>query len=93
MLVQVEVRPGLIQQCLVPFVSLLNHDALNPHVREFGRLEDKKMQIRANRSCCKGEQIFLSYGHLPNWHLLLFYGFAVKENPNDDYLVQFQVSF
>ena len=35
------------------------------------------------RSCVKGEQVFLSYGPLPNLKLLLFYAFVLQDNPQD----------
>jgi hypothetical protein len=35
------------------------------------------------RHCAEGEQVFLSYGPLPNLKLLLFYGFALRDNPQD----------
>ena len=35
------------------------------------------------RPCRPGEQIFLSYGALPNLKLLVFYGFALQDNPQD----------
>lgn len=46
-----------------------------------------------NSSCSslhRGEQILLKYGDLPNWQLLLHYGFAIVDNPNDRVDVVFE---
>ena len=41
------------------------------------------MSFAAASRCKRGEEVFLSYGQLPNEHLLLFYGFALTGNGSD----------
>jgi len=35
-------------------------------------------------------QVFLSYGPLPNLRALLFYGFALRDNPHDTLALTFE---
>lgn len=62
----------------------MNHSS-QPHVVNYGRIspETGALSFRLARSCTRGEECFLSYGHLPNLNLLLYYGFALEDNPND----------
>ena len=48
-------------------------------------------RVRAFRPCAAGQQLFLSYGPYPNGTLLLFYGFALPDNPVDEVAVALQV--
>lgn len=79
-----EVTPGNVEACLVPVASLLNHSA-HPHIRNFGRMnpETHTMDFCVDRPCSAGQEVLLSYGRLPNHSLLLYYGFALKNNPHD----------
>ncbi|KAK9809346.1 hypothetical protein WJX73_007373 [Symbiochloris irregularis] len=81
---EVEVEPGIVEACLVPVASLLNHSG-TAHIRNFGRVdpETHSMRFRLDRPCSAGEEVFLSYGRLPNSSLLLYYGFALSSNPHD----------
>ncbi|GBG82668.1 hypothetical protein CBR_g35033 [Chara braunii] len=65
--------------------SLLNHSVC-PHITNFSKLDpvSKTLRLRALRSCDRGKECYLSYGALPNSHLLMFYGFIPREpNPYD----------
>lgn len=88
---QVEYPNGAVRQTLVPVAHLLNHSPW-PHVVRYGRLdaETDSLRLRAFRPCCPGEQCFLSYGPLPNLKLLLFYGFALPDNPHDIVPITFE---
>lgn len=68
----------------MPYVSLMNH-APWPHIVRYGRLNatSQRLEFSTFRGLQVGEQCFLSYGPLPNLKLLLFYGFAVPDNPHD----------
>lgn len=87
---QVSYPDGANRTCLVPYAGLLNHSPW-PHVVRFSRLdpETQCLQLTSFRSCCRGEQCYLSYGPLSNDHLLLFYGFAVPDNPFDSFSPSF----
>lgn len=39
----------------------------------------------------QGQELCISYGALPNWQLLLHYGFALQSNPEDSVVVSLQV--
>lgn len=39
----------------------------------------------------RGQELCISYGALPNWQLLLHYGFALPSNPEDSVVVSLQV--
>ena len=77
-------QTGKIEPCLVPVASLMNHSS-NAHIIDFGRLDADAqcLSFRLARPCASKEECFLSYGRLPNLSLLLYYGFALKNNPND----------
>ena len=76
---------------LLPQALLLNH-GLAPHVVRFSTPDaDGVLRLRALRKCHAGRQVFLSYGPLPNAHLLLFYGFALAGNPYDAVNLSFEL--
>lgn len=82
------VPPGGGAPCsaLLPEVLLLNHSAQAPHVVRFSVPDaDQVLRLRALRPCRAGAQLHLSYGALPNSHLLLFYGFTLRDNPHDTF--------
>ena len=81
---QVKCTDGVQRECLVPLASLLNHSA-DAHIRQYGAVDaaTARLELRLGKPCAAGEQLFLSYGALPNLALLLFYGFALPENPHD----------
>lgn len=39
----------------------------------------------------QGQELCISYGALPNWQLLLHYGFALPSNPEDSVVISLQV--
>lgn len=87
---QVETQPGKLQQSLVPMACLLNHECMAPHIRQYGRINGQlhAMLFPASTACQRGDQICMSYGQLPNWRLLLFYGFALASNQHDTLEIQ-----
>ena len=68
--------------CLAPLAFLLNHSPW-PHAVRYGEVEAGCLTVRACRRAAAGDQLFLSYGPKTNAELLLFYGFAVPDNPDD----------
>ncbi|BDA42806.1 probable actin-histidine N-methyltransferase [Coccomyxa sp. Obi] len=82
--IEVEYPDGVVRQALVPMAHFLNHSPW-PHIIRYGRLDaiTNSLRLRAFRPCSAGFQCFLSYGPLPNLKLLLFYGFALPNNPHD----------
>lgn len=39
----------------------------------------------------KDDEVYISYGNLPNWQLLLHYGFSLSDNPEDSVALSLQV--
>ncbi len=69
---------------LAPVATLLNH-AVWPHIVHYSQLDESDgcLKLRLFRAAVKGEECCLSYGPLPNYKLLLFYGFTLPDNPYD----------
>eukprot|EP00976_Prorocentrum_cordatum_P112158 1195489-Prorocentrum_minimum.AAC.1 len=61
----VRFEDGVVRACLVPVAGLLNH-ATYAHVYHYSVMQGGQVSLRAMRPCQAGEQIFLSYGPLPN---------------------------
>jgi len=83
---------------LAPLAFLLNHSAAHPHAVRYGALEaedsgsgGRVMRIRACAPAAAGQEVTLSYGPKPNADLLLFYGFALADNPDDAVEVRLEV--
>ena len=83
-LLQVKGSGDTIRPCLVPVATLLNH-AVWPHIVHYSNLDaqDGSLKLQLFRAAAEGEECCLSYGPLPNYKLLLFYGFTLFENPYD----------
>uniref|UniRef100_A0A7S0UNM8 SET domain-containing protein n=1 Tax=Polytomella parva TaxID=51329 RepID=A0A7S0UNM8_9CHLO len=77
---------------LVSCVGLANHSA-GPHVVHFSAVDPvtRRLRLRCFRPIAEGEQVCISYGPLPNSRLLLFYGFAIKDNPFDEHEIRIQM--
>jgi len=68
---------------LVPLVDMANHDPSGCLFRDLYDPE-RGFQLRiTGKSFRKGDELNLRYGELPNWELLLHYGFAIVNNPHD----------
>jgi hypothetical protein len=82
---QVKFCDDVIRPALAPFVSLLNHSPW-PHIVHFSTVNptSKTLDLKTFRPVQQQQQVFLSYGPVPNHQLLLFYGFAAVGNPNDE---------
>ena len=89
-LVQIVGSHSKQRQSLVPVANLFNHSSHDAHVKRYSRvsISDKMMRFPVSKPCSSGKQVFLSYGPLPNWRLLLFYGFALQDNPHDSLQVR-----
>jgi len=69
---------------MVPFACLVNHSPW-PHVVRYGKLntETSMLDFPAFRPCQEGDQVYISYGPVPNLKLITYYGFAIEGNPHD----------
>ncbi|KAK7891930.1 hypothetical protein WMY93_023893 [Mugilogobius chulae] len=67
---------------MVPMADMLNHIANHNANLEFTPESLKMVSIRP---ICKGEEVFNTYGQMPNWQLLHMYGFTepFPSNTND----------
>ncbi len=72
------------QTVMAPFACHLNHSPW-PHVVRYGVLDAATDALRfpAFRPVEAGEQAFISYGPVPNLKLLVYYGFALDDNPHE----------
>eukprot|EP00993_Chasmostoma_nieuportense_P000391 NODE_1360_length_1538_cov_6.440113_g1287_i0.p1 GENE.NODE_1360_length_1538_cov_6.440113_g1287_i0~~NODE_1360_length_1538_cov_6.440113_g1287_i0.p1 ORF type:complete len:492 (+),score=124.62 NODE_1360_length_1538_cov_6.440113_g1287_i0:99-1478(+) len=71
---------------LFPLADMMNH-SLDGET-EFGfDIETNRFTVTSSRTYAKGEQIFLKYNSMGNWHLLKHYGFILPNNPHDSYPV------
>lgn len=92
---QVKQPDGTIEDAIVPFACLMNHSQY-PHVVDYGRFTPSHdgslhLTFKSFRPIRKGCQCFLSYGAKSNTHLLLFYGFVIADNANDDVPVTLEI--
>jgi len=69
---------------MIPQVDMANH--VHPSNTAKG-LEGSDFVVLAARDLPKGEQVFLSYGPLPNQALLSQFGFVIPASPDDFALV------
>lgn len=70
--------------CIAPVCDLLNHATFgNEHALLQRTGSDGGSELRMQRACAAGREIMSSYGCLSNTRLLISYGFALLENPND----------
>ena len=78
---------------MVPFACHVNHSP-RPHCVRYGRLNPRTQTLDypAFRPCSKGQQVYISYGPVPNLKLMCYYGFAVPCNPHDLVMLQLEVS-
>lgn len=83
---------------LAPFADMANHaprpPARNARVRGWA-VEDQPDLLGlevfvGDLPVAEGQQICISYGQLPNWQLLVHYGFALPDCPDDAILVSLQ---
>lgn len=74
---------------MVPLLDILNHD----HEEEWLRLEVRQnsLVVLCNHSVREGQELFSNYGDLSNGQLLFAYGYALVDNPNDDFLVKLKL--
>ncbi|XP_077996066.1 N-lysine methyltransferase setd6-like [Glandiceps talaboti] len=64
---------------MVPMADILNHvSANNAHLN----FDENTLTMVTTRPITKGEEVFNTYGQLPNWQLLHMYGFAEPHQQN-----------
>ncbi|XP_024523831.1 histone-lysine N-methyltransferase setd3-like [Selaginella moellendorffii] len=68
---------------MVPYVDLINHDWKCESILSHD--PDKNcVVVIADRDYATGDEVFISYGQLPNVTLAVDYGFALSYNPFDE---------
>ena len=69
---------------MIPVFDLLNHSPTS-RVGHFNDLQRRCLYLYSAQEWKAGEEIFLNYGHLSNYRLLMLYGFTVfgGSNPYD----------
>lgn len=72
---------GHVPLALIPGLDLFNHQFDSGTVLDLSK--DRHWTLTSRKSYKAGDQLFLSYGDdKDNWKLLLTYGFAMPNNPN-----------
>ena len=91
--------------CLIPFLDMLNHSSTivctcryNPATRLYSLYTQHKQSAEAEEPLLRvaaGSEVYISYGMLCNWQLLVRYGFVLDENVDekDDVSVQWLEAF
>eukprot|EP00123_Amoebidium_parasiticum_P003822 comp15138_c0_seq1/m.11828 comp15138_c0_seq1/g.11828 ORF comp15138_c0_seq1/g.11828 comp15138_c0_seq1/m.11828 type:complete len:544 (-) comp15138_c0_seq1:4-1635(-) len=69
--------------CLVPFADFINYTPRAHVAHQVFDSERRCVDINCFRPCEAGEQLFLNYGSMQNWQLVLYYGFALPNNQYD----------
>lgn len=84
---------GTTRQAIIPRLCSLNHGAKGSHIVRFSITDfDDVLRARTVRPLKSGDECLLAYGRLPNDRLLLHYGFAVRDNPNDTHEIEIDAS-
>ncbi|GMJ09521.1 hypothetical protein like AT3G55080 [Hibiscus trionum] len=77
---------------LIPFTDFMNHDGVSKSILLFD--DDKKLsEVIADRNYAPGEEVFISYGKLPNASLLLDFGFTLPCNIHDQVQIQLNIPY
>ena len=76
--------------CLPTVAFLCNHN-VHPHVVRYSRLRGGYLHLPVARSIPAGVEVIVSYGPKQNAELLLFYGFAIPNNPYDEVPITFTI--
>ncbi|XP_038059813.1 N-lysine methyltransferase setd6-like [Patiria miniata] len=76
-----EDEAGTTLTMMVPMADILNHVAKNNARLQFGQT---RLSMVATKDIKKDEEVFNTYGELPNWQLLQMYGF-VEQYPENIY--------
>ncbi|XP_071789506.1 N-lysine methyltransferase setd6-like [Asterias amurensis] len=75
---------------MVPMADILNHVSRNNARLQFG---ETSLSMVSTREIKKNEEVFNTYGQLPNWQLLQMYGFAEPYADNVYDTVDLSVNF
>ena len=85
---------------LVPFADMANHAPRNTPMHNAkargwkfeGSPNDLGLEMRTgDNGATEGDQLCISYGRLPNWQMLVHYGFTLKSNPDDEITISLQM--
>eukprot|EP00873_Tetraselmis_striata_P014499 jgi/Tetstr1/434763/TSEL_023814.t1 len=85
-----QAEDGETATCLAPAAFLCNHGT-HAHIVRYSRLRDGHLCLPVARSIPAGAEVLLSYGAKQNAELLLFYGFALPDNPYDQFPITFEL--
>eukprot|EP01134_Creolimax_fragrantissima_P004287 CFRG4287T1 len=73
---------------LVPIVDMADHHPTEgKRVTKQYNPETECFEVRATAPFSVGDQLYLQYGQIQNWQLVLYYGFALLDNVYDTYEV------
>jgi len=75
----------------IPFADLLNYSAQEPCGGEMDS-NYQYFRVWTSHPISPGEQIFIEYGNKGNAELLLYYGFAIQDNPNSSLKLAFYLA-
>jgi hypothetical protein len=80
---------------LIPLADLANHVTLSNEANlcsaGIDQTTDRFILNTTNKSIVNGDELSIKYNDLANWQLLLYYGFAIENNPFDSILVELQI--
>lgn len=85
---------------LVPFADMANHAPRdtpmhNSRARGWmfeGNANDLGLEMHTgDNGAVEGDQLCISYGRLPNWQMLVHYGFTIMPNPDDEIVISLQM--
>ena len=79
---------------LIPLADLANHVSVTgeANLRTMGIDEssDRFVLKHTDKQVVEGEELCLKYDELATWQLLLYYGFAIEDNPFDSIFLELQ---
>eukprot|EP01127_Copromyxa_protea_P015426 TRINITY_DN4433_c0_g1_i3.p1 TRINITY_DN4433_c0_g1~~TRINITY_DN4433_c0_g1_i3.p1 ORF type:complete len:240 (-),score=61.96 TRINITY_DN4433_c0_g1_i3:39-758(-) len=76
---------------MVPLADITNHHYNAALTSKKFDSEKRTFKISSTKECPSGEEVFLLYGPLDNSELLLFFGFALPDNPYDTVKIELDV--
>ncbi|KNC78591.1 hypothetical protein SARC_08990 [Sphaeroforma arctica JP610] len=77
---------------LVPLVDLADHHPTEGRrVTKMFNSETQCFEVKAASKFAAGEQLYLQYGDVQNWQLVIYYGFALHDNVFDSFDINLEL--
>jgi hypothetical protein len=80
---------------LIPLADLANHVSVTgeANLRTMGidKPTDRYVLKHTDKPVVEGEELCIKYDELANWQLLLYYGFAIEDNPFESIFLELQI--